>query len=134
MANINPIYSKEGSIAWDVLTSANTATDGTGTVSTIFTAGSNGSRVEYVMAQPAGTNVATVLRIFINNGSTNTTAANNTLFRQVGLAATTASATVGQLPIIVPMNLVLPSGYKINVVIATTVAAGWAVTAVGGNY
>ena len=80
VANTSQIFSSKGQIAWQTLTTANTAKDGTGTVALIFTAdASNGGRVERVRAVPLGTNTASVLRIFINNGSDPTTAANNTI-------------------------------------------------------
>ncbi|MBE2242379.1 MAG: hypothetical protein IAE86_06475 [Burkholderiaceae bacterium] len=134
-ANTAPIYSKVGVIAWATLTAANTAKDGTGTTGTIFTAdATNGGRVEKVKVRALGTNVATVLRIFINNGSSSATAANNTLFMEVTCAATTLSEVAALADIEVLLNLVLPPGYKLLVAIGTTVAAGLAVTAVGGAY
>ncbi len=143
--NTAPIYSRVASISWGTIATANTAKDGTGTVVTIFTAdATNGGRVDRVRFRSAGTNVATVARVFINNGSTNATASNNTLYAEVTLAATTlsevASLALQEIPNAntVPdgtgFPLVLPPGYKLNVTIGTTVAAGWAVTAVGGVY
>ena len=135
MANTSPIWSKEGNAAWATLTTANTATDGTGTVETIFTAdATNGGKVEKIIAEASGTNTASVLRIFINNGTDPSTATNNVLFRQVSLPTTTLNQVAGQNPVVVYLNIALPAGYKINVTIGTTVAAGWAVTAIGGNY
>ena len=132
--NIYQVYPYEGRLAWATLTTANTAKDGTGTVATVFTADTDGSTVSYLQCMPLGTNVKTLLRVFVNNGSTNATAANNTLFTNVTLDATTNSEDTAQTPIIVPIGLMLLNGYKINVCVATTVAAGWQVTAVGGDY
>lgn len=134
-ANTSPIFPLTPQIAWATITAANTATDGTGTVNTIFTAGANGGRVDYIRCRALGTNAATVLRVFINNGSTNATATNNALFEELTLPITTASNTGdtgGDSDI--ALNLSLPVGYKINVVLATAVAAGWKVSAVGGDY
>jgi hypothetical protein len=144
-ANTSPIYSVAGDIQWGTIAAANTAKDGTGTVVTIFTAdATNGGRVERVRFRSLGTNIATVARIFINNGSSNATPANNTLWAEVTLAATTLSEVAAlanaEIPnaLTVPdgtgFPLVLPPGYKLNVTIGTTVAAGYAVTAVGGKY
>ena len=138
-ANISPIYSKVGDIQWgSLLTTANTAKDGTGTVVTIFTAdATNGGRVERIKVRAAGTNVATVLRIFINNGSSNGTAANNSLFAEITIPATTLSevAALADPSIgITDFPIVLPPGYKLNVTIGTTVAAGLYITALGGKY
>lgn len=144
-ANTSPIYSLLGSIQWGTVATANTAKNGTGTVVTIFTAdATNGGRVERVRFRALGTNTATVARIFINNGSDPTTATNNTLYAEITLPATTlsevAALVLQEIPN--PLNiidmsgfpLVLPPGYKLNVTIGTTVAAGYAVTAVGGKY
>lgn len=138
-ANTSAIYSRVADIQWGTLiTAANTAKDGTGTVVTIFTAdATNGGRVERIKARAAGTNTASVLRIFINNGSTNATAANNSLYAEVTLTSTTLSevaAVTDPCVGILDFPLVLPPGYKLNITIGTTVAAGYYVTAVGGKY
>lgn len=140
-ANTSPIYSKAPDVQWGTVATANTAKDGTGTVVTIFTAdATNGGRVEKIRFRALGTNVATVARIFINNGSTNATAANNTLFAELTLAATTLSEVASQpnadLSSVTDAGfpLVLPLGYKLNVTIGTTVAAGYAVSVCGGKY
>lgn len=137
-ANTAPIYSKVGDIQWCSLTAANTAYDGTGTVGTVWVSdATNGGRLEYIKARAAGTNTGTVARFFINNGSTNATPANNTLFLEFALGGTTASiiaATPDYLIGAPTFPIVLPPGYKIIVVIATAVAAGWVFTGVGGKY
>ena len=138
-ANTKPIYSRLADVQWGTISAANTAKDGTGTVVTVFTAdGTNGGRVERLRIRALGTNVQTVLRIFINNGSTNTTNANNTLYEEITLPATTLSETAAIINREVVFNdgdgLVLPAGYKINVTLGTAVSAGYAVTAVGGKY
>lgn len=135
-ANIDPIFPDSAQMAWATLTTANTGIDGTGTVSTVFTAGADGSRWDSIKCTPLGTNVASLLRIFINNGSTAANAANNSLFHEITLAATTGSNSTasGKTEYTFAPDLVLPAGYKINVAIATTVASGWQITANGGNY
>lgn len=133
-ANTNPIYSKQGHIEWGTIATANTATDGTGTVVNVFTSSIDGSRIEKLRFRARGTNVATVARIFINNGSDPTVAANNVLYEEITLPATTLSQVAQLLNQEIPLNLVLPAGYKINLTIGTTVAAGYSVTAVGGDY
>jgi hypothetical protein len=134
-ANTAPIFPKVGSISWGTLQTANTAKDGTGTVVTVFTAdATNGSRLDTIKCRATGTNTASVLRIFINNGSTNTVAANNTLYMERSLPATTLSEVAELVDIEIPINLVLPASYKANVTIGTTVAATWHVTGVGGIY
>jgi len=138
-ANTKPIYSRLADVQWGVISAANTAKDGTGTVVTVFAAdATNGGRVERLRIRSLGTNVATVLRVFINNGSTNATAANNSLYEEITLPATTldedAALTNQEIKFNDGDGLVLPPGYKLNITIGTTVAAGYAVTAVGGKY
>lgn len=132
--NTKPIYSAQPVIGFGVVATANTAKDGTGTVVTVFTAGSAGGRIERIKVRAKGTNVATVLRVFINNGSDPTTATNNTLFTEATIAATTLSEVAALADNEIVMNLALPAGYKINVTIGTTVSAGLHVTGIGGSY
>ena len=134
--NAAPIFSKVGQIDWGtVLTAANTAVDGTGTVITVFTAdATNGGWCEELIWMPLGTNVVTVGRAFVNNGSTNGTAANNSMISQIQLPATTLNNAAPLFVPHQPIRLALPAGYKINVVIATAVSAGFMITGVGGKY
>lgn len=134
-ANTSPIYPSVGKIGWGILTAANTATDGTGTVATVFTAdATDGSRVDRVRFTPLGTNVTTVIRLFLNNGSTNATGTNNALLKEFTLPATTASNAAALVDLEWDADLVLPPGYKINAAMGTAVSAGWQITAIGGDY
>lgn len=135
--NVQPIFTRVGDIQWAaaVITAANTAKDGTGTVNLVFTAdATNGGFVRGVLWQPAGTNVASVGRVFLNNGLTNATAANNIYLGQVTLPACTNSEVAALFAPVVPLNLALPPGYKLNVTLGTAVAAGYYVSAIGGKY
>ena len=139
-ANTQPIFSAQGSVQWApaALIAANTAKDGTGTVTTIATGNAAGNAagnyLQKLVAQTLGTNVASVLRVFVNNGSVNSTAANNVLFAQVTLSATTLTEVAGQNAIEIPLLMALPPGYKINCTLGTALAAGWQITALGGQY
>lgn len=115
-------------------TAANTNLDGTGTVATAFTAGADGSKVEQISFLHLGTNIATVVRVFVNNGSTNATAANNTLVFETTMAACTVSQVAASVPVIWYANLILPAGYKVNVTTGTGIASGVMVTCQGGDY
>lgn len=127
-ANTVPVYTKTPSITFaGTITTANTAKDGTGTVLIPCTAGANGALMRSISFRALGTNVATVARIFANNGSTNTTAANNALIREVTLAATTLSETSALQHYEVPIGIAMPAGYRLLVTIGTTVAAGYSV-------
>ena len=139
-ANTTPIFSSLGSIQWGPtsLNAANVAKDGTGTVTTLAignNAGNNaGNFVQKLIARPLGTNVATVLRVFINNGGVNTTAVNNSLIAELTLPATTLSEVAAQPDYVLPLNFALPAGFKINATIGTAVAAGYQVSIIGGQY
>ncbi len=139
-ANTQPIFSTLGSIQWGAaaLAAANTAKDGTGTVVTIATGNNTGNNagnfLQKLAVRALGTNVATVLRVFINNGGVNTAAANNTLIAELTLPATTLSEVSAQPDYVLPLNFVLPAGYKINATLGTAVAAGFQVSVIGGQY
>lgn len=116
---------------------ANTTTDLTaGTIyGPIFTAdATDGSRLDFIKVRSLGTNVATVIRLWINNGAATTTATNNTLYLERTLSATTVSQTSELPDIILPLNISLPAGYRVYATFGTAVAAGFHLTAVGGDY
>jgi hypothetical protein len=135
-ANTTPIFCKQTKAQWSNLSgSAVTTYDGAdANVKTIFTAdATNGSRIDTVYIQPTATNTATVVRFWINNGSTPATAANNTLIHEELITAYTSSQTSLAPVTVWYANLVLPAGYKL--LAAQGVATGvMAVTAVGGDY
>jgi hypothetical protein len=133
-ANLNPIFPKAPLFGWGTLTAANAATDGTGAVTTLVTAGADGARIDRLRLTPLGSNVATVCRLFVNNGNTNATPANNTLLKELTLPLTTASAVAALADVEIDLDLPLPAGYKLNATLGTAVAAGWAATLIGGSY
>jgi len=119
------------------------AADYTGATAThnklVFTAhATNGSRIVGLRFKAIGTNTQSVARIFINNGSANTTASNNSFFDEQVLPATTAIATTTTVTIdwYAPGGyLDLEAGFRIYVGLGTTVAAGWVVTPIlGGDF
>lgn len=133
-ANTSPVFPLTPVIpVGQTLATANTAKDGTGTVATLYTAGANGSKLSGVQIAYTGTSVATVLRLFINNGSTNATATNNSLYKSVAIPANTLSEVAAANDIPVSLDLTLPAGYKLMATIGTTIAAAIAVTASGGD-
>lgn len=116
------------------ITTANTAKDGTGTVVLLYTAGANGSRVDSVTIRNTGTAVATVIRIFVNNGATNATATNNSLYTEMTIPAATLSEVAALASNIITMGISLPATYRVYATIGTTVATALQVSAVGGDY
>jgi hypothetical protein len=115
---------------------ANTSKDGSsGTVyGPIFTGGANGSRIDFVRLRALGTNVATVCRVWLNNGGVTTTAANNALLTEATIAATTVSEIAALVENTITLNQSIPTGYKIYLTFGTATAAGFHATAVGGDY
>jgi hypothetical protein len=135
-ANTAPIFTLTPAVKWgpNAITTANTTADGTGTMLTVFTAGANGSYVQRIRFRPSGTSVQTVARVFINNGLTNSAPSNNVLWDEVTLGAITISQTAAQTSFEIPLNFALPAGYVLNITLGTTVAAGYYVTVIGGDY
>lgn len=100
----------------------------------VHTAGANGSFVERLRFVAVGTNAASVARVYLNNGSTAGTATNNEPFGQISLPATTASNSAATVDVDYPLNIRLPSGWRIYVGLGSAVAAGWSCVAVAGQY
>jgi hypothetical protein len=144
--NTNPIFPLVPAVTWVSGTAATAGTPGqAANTTTDLTAGTiygpieiagavEGSRLDFIKVRSLGTNVATVIRLWINNGSVTTTAANNTLYLERTLSSTTVSQTAEQPDIILPLNISLPAGYRIYATFGTAVAAGFHLTAVGGDY
>ena len=138
--NITPIYSRVGAIGGIGSTTLATvsAADYTGVGAQnilVFTSdATNGGFVQRVRLKAIGTNVATVARIYINNGSANGTAANNLFYGEISLPATTAATTAATVDVDYPLNIALPAGYKLYVGLGATVAAGWVVSVIAGAY
>ena len=135
-ANTSPIFGLTPNVGIGaVATTANTSKDLTsGTITLCHTAGSNGAFLQRIRFRPAGTNVATVARVFLNNGSTTATATNNTLWDEITLAATTLSETSALSTYELPMNFAVPSGWRVYITLGTAVAAGYNPTVIGMDY
>lgn len=94
---------------------ANTNRDGTGTLGTVVTAGSSGSRIEEIVVEATGTTTAGMVRLFVNDGT------NTRLWREVAVTAATPSGTVATFTANVRNDtrvdlplLVLPSGWSLR--------------------
>jgi acetyltransferase-like isoleucine patch superfamily enzyme len=136
-ANTTPIFSIAGEAQWITATAANNTGDLTsGTNYLVFTAGTNGSYVQKIRFRHTGANSAAVVaRVWINNGSVTTTAANNTLFDEITIAANATFLTnAASINYELPLNFVLPTGYRMYVTIGAAAAGGIACTIIGGDY
>ena len=138
-ANTTPIFPVTPNVGFGTLGATGvTGTDGTSASNILlFTAGTNGSRIEEITIRYTGaTGGATVCRFWINNGSTHTTAANNTLWMEVTvptLSSLSQAADNGSI-VLKPKNLYLKGGYTIYSSSGTTVTNGLQVTVIGGDY
>ena len=139
--NTEPLYSKVADIQWIVnCTAANNTIDLTsGTSYLAFTAdATNGGYVREIRckANPSASTVATVMRIWINNGATTGTDTNSTLIGELGIPATTTSATAPLPDFVYPLNMALPPGYKIYVTFGTAPGGSgeFCVTVLGGKF
>lgn len=142
-ANSLPIFSRIGDVSTNGTTGMSqlitaAANDYTGAGANnvlVWTADStNGGYISRLRLKAGGTNVASVLRVFINNGSANTSASNNAFYDELSLPATTAIATASTATLDLTMNFALNPGFRIYVGLGTAVSAGWVVTAIGGKY
>jgi hypothetical protein len=91
------------------VSTANTNRDGTGTIVTVFTAGSSGSRVDDIWIVGTGTTTAGVVRLFINDGT------NTRLWQEVMVTAITPSVSVQVFnTALFNQALILPNGYSLR--------------------
>ena len=126
-ANTNPIFPLVPKCAGITLTTAATEKDGS-TATSLLTAGENGTRLDKVIVKPIGTNVGTVLRLFITGTGM------NTIIREQTIAAATASEAAALAEYVLTFDESLPSGATLKVAIGTAVSGGIQVTAFGGDY
>ena len=134
--NTQPIYTASADTQWiGAATVANTTKDlSSGTAYLAFTASATGGYVQRMRFRALGTNAVTVARVFINNGGATGTTANNILWDEISLPATTNSE-VSALPTYeLPLNFALPSNYRLFVTLGTVVVGGYAITVIGGKY
>jgi hypothetical protein len=138
MANSQPIFTKIGDIQWanDITVGNTNENIVAGTSYHVFTADStSGGYVQRIRFRPLGSNIATVARVWINNGNSPTGAtANNVLWDEVSLAASTQSNTSALANTELPLNFALPPAYKLYVTLGTGVTAGYDVSVIGGKY
>ena len=112
------------------LSTANTATDGTGTINDLIVGVAAGTRVLSVNVQGTATTVAALVNLFLWDGT------QWDLFDQVTLSATTGSNTVkGYRLVTAYTDLVLPSAsYKLGATISVAPTTGTVrVSAWGGD-
>lgn len=131
---VTPQYAATPVVGSANLTSADTSLTAPTTVSTILSAGSNGTRIDYIEIQGVATTIAGLINLFIFDGT------NYILWQQVPVQAVTSSTTSPAFSTYLSSNtnsyimpLTLPTGYSLR---ATTSVAqtGVRVVAYGGNF
>lgn len=117
-----------------VHTTGNNQTDGANATgrALVFTAGASGSFLPFLRAKPMGTNVQTVLRVWINNGSDPNVPGNNSLIAEQTIQNSGLSANSSMPSYDVPVGTLAPS-WRVYTAIGTTVSAGLAVTPMNGG-
>jgi hypothetical protein len=132
-ANTSPIFALSPELAIATVTTATTDRTGatmTNTV-TLLTAATNGTKITQIGAKVAGTNVATLVLIFISD----TTGANFKLFDEITMASLVATTTTtSQRAVTTYSDLQLKAGQVVKVGITVAIAVGVNVFAAKGDY
>ena len=116
-ANTTPIFTLTPKAATARIAAANTARDGSGTLVSLFTAGSNGSRVDFITFTSsqvtAAASAARVQRVYLTDES----GLNPRLISEIAMSAVTASNTaIGATATITFTNgLIINAGQIISV-------------------
>lgn len=116
------------------LTTADTSLTAPTTVGTVLTAGSSGTRIDYIDIQGVATTTASIINLFIFDGT------NYILWTQVPVIAVTSSTTAPAFAATLSSNvnanlmpLILPTGYSLRAAVTVT-QTGVRVTAQGGDF
>jgi hypothetical protein len=131
-ANVQPIFGKIPLGAAAQISAANANRDGTGTIADVAApTNADGCYIERVEIEAAGTVANGVVRLFLNNGTT------NFLFEEILVTATTPSTTVAAFSassarISSARPLFLPTGWKLRA--STNNAETFNVFAIGAQF
>lgn len=107
--SITSNYAATPKTAVVLISTANTARDGTGTLGTVFTAGSSGSRIDDIVIEATATTTAGMVRLFLHNGTS------AFLWKEVPVSAVTPSATVGTFSsLLYNQALILQTGWSLR--------------------
>jgi hypothetical protein len=123
----NPAFAVTPRIASVNIATANANRDGTGTVATLITGASTGTRIAEIVVQARVTTTAGMVRVFLFDGTT------YRFFDEISIAAATVSASVKATRVsTLYNNLVLPSA-SWSLVVSTHNAESMDVTAFGAD-
>lgn len=126
-------YASTPKVGVGQISTANTNRDGTGTIGTVFTAGSSGSRIDMIDIQATATTTAGMVRLFLHNGTT------AFLLAEVPVVAVTPSGTIPAFSAQLNSNtmtqvlpIVIPTGWSLRA--STHNAEAFNVIALGGDF
>jgi hypothetical protein len=130
-ANTEPVFTLTPVIGYTEIATANTARDGSGTLGTVISGATNGTRITRVRVISSGSEVGNgMMRLFID------TSGSSVLYDECAVTATAVSAsTVGfdySFEFLGERALILPSGVILKA--STSTAQPINVWAEGGNY
>jgi hypothetical protein len=127
-------YASTPRIGSAVLTTADTSLTAPTTVGTVLTAGSSGTRVDYIEVMGTATTVSSLVNLFIYDGT------NYILWQQLPVVAITIGTTTPSFVANLSSNtnanimpLVLPTGYSLRAT-TTVTQTSLRVTANGGDF
>lgn len=127
-------YAATPKVGSALLTTADTSLTAPTTVGTVFTAGSSGSRIDYIDIQGVATTTASIVNLFIYDGTT------YFLWQQVPVIAVTSSTTAVAFNAGLSSNananvmpLCIPTGYSLRATVTVT-QSGIRVIAYGGDF
>jgi hypothetical protein len=126
----SPAFISTARIGRCSLSTANTATDGTGTITDLITGAAAGTRILSVNVQGTATTVAALVNLFLYDGT------NYDLFDQFTISANTGSTTAKGYRLVTSYtDLVLPSAtWKLGATITVAPTSGTVrVAAFGGD-
>lgn len=128
-----PAYASTPKCTIGALSAANTNLNGTGTIATVFTAGTNGSRIDAINIKATTTTTAGMVRLFVHDGST------AHLLAEIPVIAITPSSTqpaweaqLNSNSLSQMLPLILPTSYSLRA--STHNAETFNVIAIGGDF
>ena len=122
-----PIFTDTPIIGIAQISTANATLNGTGTIGTVVTGSTDGTRVDEIQIKATVTTTAGMIRLYIYDG------ANTRLFYEIAVTAITPSATVASFYASIAFsNLILPSTYELRA--STEKAETFNIVAYGSNF
>jgi hypothetical protein len=102
-------YASTAKSAAPQVSAANTNRDGTGTIVTVLTAGTSGTRIDDITVTAVSTTTAGMVRLFLHDGT------NARLWKEIPVSAITPSGTVSAFTsTLTNQNLVLQNGWSLR--------------------